>query len=250
MKEIIVKDKVISQNTFTMIAGPCSIESEEQMREIMENVEADFYRGGVYKPRTTADSFQGLREEGLALFKKLRNEYNKLIITEIMSIDQLKDVGDIDIIQIGARNMQNYDLLIAAGKTNKPILIKRGLANTVDEMLGAISYIEAQGNNQIILCERGFRSFDNITRFTLDVAAIPVLKARTPYPVIVDPSHAAGVQELVEPLALAAVAAGCDGLLIEVHPNPECALSDADQQLTINQYKNLKVKVEKCVQLR
>ncbi len=250
MKKIIVKDKEISQSTFTMIAGPCSIESKEQMEVIMSNVEADFYRGGVYKPRTTVDSFQGLREEGLQLFVDLKNKYNKLIITEIMTIEQLNNLDGIDIIQIGARNMQNYDLLIAAGKTMKPILIKRGLASTVDELIGAISYIEAQGNDNIILCERGFRSFDNISRFTLDVAAIPVLKARTPYPVIVDPSHAAGTSELVEPLTLAAVAAGCDGLLIEVHPKPEDALSDADQQLTINEYNELKKKVEKCIQLR
>lgn len=250
MKRIKLKDKIISQETFTMIAGPCSIESEAQMREIFTNVQADIYRGGAYKPRTTVESFQGMQQAGIELFSKLRDEYQQLIITEIMSIEQLNNIEKIDIIQIGARNMQNYDLLIAAGKTMKPILIKRGLANTVDELIGAISYIEAQGNDNIILCERGFRSFDNISRFTLDIAAIPVLKERTPYPVIVDPSHAAGKRELVEPLALAAVAAGCDGLLIEVHPDPSSALSDADQQLEISQYNDLKQKVEKCIQLR
>ncbi len=250
MKEIIIDNKIISQSTFTMIAGPCSLESQEQMAEIMENVDADFIRGGVYKPRTTVDSFQGLREDGLRIFKTLKKKYNKLIITEIMAISQLDDIDDVDIIQIGARNMQNYDLLIAAGKTMKPILIKRGLANTVDELIGAISYIEAQGNDNIILCERGFRSFDNVSRFTIDMVAITVLKERTPYPVIVDPSHAAGRRDLVQPLALAAVMAGCDGLLVEVHPEPEMALSDADQQITINEYKALKEKVEKCIKLR
>ncbi len=250
MREIIINNHVISQNTFTMIAGPCSLESKDQMQEIISMVDADIYRAGVYKPRTNPNSFQGLRAEGLEQLINLKKENNIPIITEIMAIDQLNNIDEIDIIQIGARNMQNFDLLLAAGKTKKPILIKRGLANTIEEFLGAIEYIESTGNHQIILCERGFRSFDTITRFTLDMAAITVLKTKTDYPVIVDPSHAAGTQELVEPLALAAVAAGCDGLMIEVHPNPEIALSDADQQLTIEQYKNLKQKVEKWIELR
>lgn len=244
MKEIKVGNITISQNTFTMIAGPCSLESYEQMDEIMQKVEADVYRAGVYKPRTNPNSFQGLREPGLEMLVDLKHKHNKLVITEIMSIDQLENTKEIDIIQIGARNMQNFDLLTAAAKTNKPILIKRGLANTVDELIGAIGYIEAAGNDQIILCERGIRSFDNISRFTLDIAAIPVLKKRTKYPVIVDPSHAAGTSELVEPLALAAVAAGCDGLLVEVHPNPQEALSDNEQQLTIDMYQKLMIKVK------
>ncbi len=246
MKEIKIGNVTISQNTFTMIAGPCSLESYEQMDEIMQKIDADIYRAGVYKPRTNPESFQGLRETGLEMLVDLKHKHNKLIITEIMAIEQLKNVAEIDIIQIGARNMQNFDLLVAAAKTNKPILLKRGLANTVDELIGAIGYIEAAGNEQIIICERGIRSFDNISRFTLDIAAIVVLKQRTNYPVIVDPSHAAGTRNLVEPLALAAVAAGCDGLLVEVHPNPSEALSDAEQQLTIEMYEKLMIKVKKC----
>ncbi len=244
MKEIKVGNLVISQGSFTMIAGPCSLESYEQMDTIMQSIEADIYRAGVYKPRTSPESFQGLRESGLEMLVELKHKHNKLIITEIMAIEQLKHIAEVDVIQIGARNMQNFDLLTAAAKTNKPILIKRGLANTVDELIGAIGYIEAAGNDQIILCERGIRSFDTISRFTLDIAAIAVLKKRTKYPVIVDPSHAAGTRELVEPLTLAAVAAGCDGLLIEVHPNPEVALSDAEQQLTIEIYQELYEKLK------
>ncbi len=250
MKKIKINEHIISQETFTMIAGPCSLESEAQMNEIMSNIKVDIYRAGVYKPRTTPQSFQGLREEGLTTLISLKGKFNKPIITEIMAISQLEQVEDIDIIQIGARNMQNFDLLTAAGATGKPILIKRGLANTIDELLGAIKYIEQTGNTKIILCERGFRSFDTISRFTIDMAAIPVLKAKTPYPVIVDPSHAAGASELVEPLALAAVAAGCDGLMVEVHPNPKAALSDAEQQLTIDQFQKLQAKVEKWIELR
>ncbi len=250
MEIIKINNHIISQNTFTMIAGPCALESREQMTTIMEQIDADIYRAGVFKPRTNPDSFQGLREAGLEMLVDLKKQQQKPIITEIMTIEQLHNIDDIDIIQIGARNMQNFDLLVAAGKTKKPILLKRGLANTIDEFIGAVKYIESTGNHQIILCERGFRSFDSITRFTIDMAAITILKERTDYPVIVDPSHAAGTQKLVEPLSLAAVAAGCDGLLIEVHPEPKSAKSDSEQQLTINQYNELKKKVEKWIELR
>ncbi len=247
--KITINDLEISQDTFTMMAGPCSLESEAQINMILDNVELDVLRAGVYKPRTTPESFQGLRKAGLDILVNKKKQYNKPIITEIMAIEQLKDINEIDIIQIGARNMQNYDLLIAAGKTQKPILLKRGLASTIDELIGASKYISSTGNDQIILCERGIRTFETKTRFTLDIAAIAILKELTPYPIIVDPSHAAGNMELVEPLALASVAAGCNGLLIEVHPDPKNALSDADQQLTINKYQELKRKVEKCRKL-
>lgn len=248
-KEIKIGDKVISQNTFTMIAGPCALESKEQMEYIINNVTCDFYRAGAYKPRTSPDSFQGLKRKGTEILNNLKNEYSIGIVSEVMSIDQLENFTNIDIIQIGARNMQNFDLLTAVAKLQKPILLKRGMGNTVEELIAASKYIEKEGNDQIIFCERGIRTFETSTRFMLDIAAISILQQETPYPVIVDPSHAAGRADLVEPLSLAAVAAGCNGLLIEVHPNPREALSDAEQQLTVEEFRKIQGKIEQWKKL-
>ncbi len=242
--EIKIKDQVISQSTFNVIAGPCSVESMEMMQQIVANLDNTmFIRGGAFKPRTSPYSFQGLKEQGIKILSDIKQDYNKLIVSEIMSIDQLALFDDVDIIQIGARNMQNFDLLKAVAKLGKPVLLKRGMGNTIDEFIGSAEYIASSGNDQIILCERGIRTFETQTRFTLDIASIEILKQRTNLPIFIDPSHAAGSYDLVESLSLASVAAGCNGLLIEVHNDPKNALSDADQQITIDKYNKLMVKV-------
>ena len=242
-----VKGSLIGGNNLGIIAGPCSVESEEQIIEIAKSVKAsgaNFLRGGAFKPRTSPYSFQGLELEGLELLKKAREATGLPIVTEIMSTDYI-DVfeRDVDVIQVGARNMQNFDLLKQLGKTNKPILLKRGLSATIEEWLMSAEYIMAAGNENVILCERGIRTFETYTRNTLDLSAIPVIKRRSHLPVIVDPSHAAGYWYLVEPLAKAAISAGADGLMIEVHNNPQCALSDGQQSIKPESFKTIMDKV-------
>lgn len=224
-----------------LIAGPCSVESPEQICEVAQRVKkagAQFLRGGAFKPRTSPYSFQGLRAEGLEFLAYAKEMTGLPIVTEIMSeryIDLFLEAG-VDIIQVGARNMQNFELLKELGKIKKPILLKRGLSNTIEELLMSAEYIMSGGNEQVILCERGIRTFETYTRNTLDISAVPVLKRLSHLPVIVDPSHASGISWLVEPLALAAVAAGADGLIIEVHNDPKHALSDGAQSLTPDQF--------------
>ena len=224
---------------FAVIAGPCSVENEEQIVAIAREVKksgATMLRGGAFKPRTSPYSFQGLHEEGLKLMKTARKETGLPIVTEIMDLSHLEYFDDIDVIQVGARNMQNFELLKALGHTGKPILLKRGLANTIEEFLMSAEYIMSGGNAQVILCERGIRTFETMTRNTLDISAVPVLKRVSHLPVIVDPSHAAGLPWLIEPLSKASVAAGADGLMIEVHNDPSCALSDGSQSITPAQF--------------
>ena len=230
------------------MAGPCSVESEEQIVEVAKSVKssgANFLRGGAFKPRTSPYSFQGLELEGLKLLKVAKQETGLQIVTEIMSTDYIDDfVENVDVIQIGARNMQNFDLLKQIGKTNKPILLKRGLSATIEEWLMSAEYIMAGGNENVILCERGIRTFETYTRNTLDLSAVPMVKRLSHLPIIVDPSHAGGYWYLVEPLAKAAIMAGADGLMIEVHNDPENALSDGQQSIKPESFKNLMDKVK------
>jgi 3-deoxy-7-phosphoheptulonate synthase len=233
----------IGGGEFTVIAGPCSVESEEQIVGIAESVKksgAAFLRGGAYKPRTSPYSFQGLGEEGLELLKTARAKTGLPIVTELMSPDKTERfVEDVDIIQIGARNMQNFDLLKEVGKTNKPVLLKRGMSATIEELLMAAEYIMSEGNERVILCERGIRTFEKYTRNTLDLSAIPVVKKYSHLPVIVDPSHASGYWWLVEPLAKAALAVGADGLMIEVHNDPANAKCDGQQSIKPERFEAL-----------
>ena len=226
-----------------VIAGPCSVESVEQITAVAEDVKASgasLLRGGAFKPRTSPYSFQGLKELGLDYLKAAREETGLPICTEIMSADKIERfVEDVDLIQVGARNMQNFELLKELGKTNKPILLKRGLSATIEEWIMSAEYIMAGGNENVILCERGIRTFEHYTRNTLDLSAIPAAKKLSHLPVIVDPSHAAGLWWMVEPLAKAAIAVGADGLLIEVHNNPECALCDGAQSLKPQRFDKL-----------
>ena len=233
---------------FAMIAGPCSVENKEQITEVASAVKkygADILRGGAFKPRTSPYAFQGLKDEGIRLLLEAKKATNMPIITEIMNIRSLDLFEDVDIIQVGARNMQNFDLLQELGKTNKPILLKRGLANTLQELLMSAEYIVSQGNENIILCERGIRTYETYTRNTLDLSAIPVLHRLTHLPVVVDPSHATGHSYLVPSMAVAAAAAGADGIMVEVHNNPACAMCDGAQSLTPEQFKELNEKVHK-----
>ena len=252
-KKIAIKvgELIIEQGKFTTIAGPCAVESEEQIETIFKSLNnVDMFRGGVFKPRTSPYAFQGLKGEGIDLLVSMSKKYDKPIISEIMSIDQIEFFKDVDVIQIGARNMQNFELLKKVAKLNKPILLKRGMGNTVDEFISSAEYILNEGNDQVIFCERGIRTFETSTRFTLDIASIHIIKTRTNFPVFVDPSHAAGESYLVPTLTKAAIAAGCDGIIIEVHPDPKVALSDANQQLTIEEYNELSKDIEKCLKLR
>ena len=233
---------------FAMIAGPCSVESEAQIIEVAEAVKsagADILRGGAFKPRTSPYAFQGMKGEGIQLLLKAKKATGLPIVTEIMNISTLDLFADVDIIQVGARNMQNFDLLKELGKTNKPILLKRGLANTIQELLMSAEYIMSEGNEQIILCERGIRTFETATRNTLDLAAVNVLHSLSHLPVVVDPSHATGKANLVEPMACAAAACGADAIMIEVHNNPSCALCDGAQSLTPIQFEAVNKKVRK-----
>ena len=239
----------IGGGSFQVIAGPCSIETKEQITEVAEDVKrsgAAFLRGGAFKPRTSPYAFQGLHEQGLDILLEAKKATGLPVVTEIMSAEHLPLFDDVDIIQVGARNMQNFELLKVLGKIDKPILLKRGLANTLDELLMSAEYIMAGGNEKVILCERGIRTFETSYRNTLDISAIPMLKKKTHLPVIVDPSHAAGIRFMVEPLAMAAIAAGADGLMIEVHNNPEKALCDGAQSLTPEMFDHLMKKVDKA----
>ncbi|WP_083883613.1 3-deoxy-7-phosphoheptulonate synthase [Spirulina subsalsa] len=220
-----------------IIGGPCSVESQEQMDTVAETLSAapvQALRGGVYKPRTLPYSFQGLGHEGLDILARVRRQHQIPVVTEVMAIAQIEELAEVaDMLQVGSRNMQNFDLLKALGQAGKPILLKRGLAATIEEFLGAAEYILSHGNPQVVLCERGIRSFDNFTRNVLDLGAVVALKQLTHLPVIVDPSHAVGKRELVAPLAKAAIACGADGLIIECHPEPEKSISDARQALSL-----------------
>ena len=226
-----------------IIGGPCAVESLEQMEIVaqqLSNTPVQALRGGVYKPRTSPYAFQGMGEEGLEVLATVRSRYNIPVITEVMSISQIEIVAaQADMLQIGSRNMQNFDLLKALGQAGKPILLKRGLAATIEEFVMAAEYILSHGNPDVVLCERGIRSFDNYTRNVLDLGAVAALKQITHLPVIVDPSHAVGKRELVAPLAKAAVACGADGLIIECHPEPEKSVSDARQALSLEDMVNL-----------
>lgn len=238
----------IGGGNFAMIAGPCSVESEEQIIAVAQAVKAsgaDILRGGAFKPRTSPYAFQGLKGEGLRLLLEAKKATGLPIITEIMNIRTLDMFEDVDIIQVGARNMQNFDLLQELGKTDKPILLKRGLANTLQELLMSAEYIMSEGNENVILCERGIRSFETYTRNTLDLSAVPVLHELTHLPVVVDPSHATGKSKLVHPMAKAAVAAGADGLMIEVHNDPASALCDGAQSLTPAQFSEVNQSVRR-----
>lgn len=235
-------DVRIGGGYFAMIAGPCSVESEEQIISVAKAVKesgAHILRGGAFKPRTSPYAFQGMKGEGIQLLLKAKAETGMPIVTEIMNISTLDLFSDVDIIQVGARNMQNFDLLKELGKTRKPILLKRGLANTLQELLMSAEYIMSEGNENIILCERGIRTFETATRNTLDLAAVSVLHELSHLPVVVDPSHATGKAKLVAPMACAATAANADGLMIEVHNNPACALCDGAQSLTPSQFDEL-----------
>jgi len=243
-----VGDVKIGGGNFVMIAGPCSVENEDQIVSIAKAVKASgasLLRGGAFKPRTSPYDFQGLKATGLELLKVARAETGLPIVSEIMNIADLPLFEDIDVLQIGARNMQNFDLLREVGHTNKPILLKRGLANTLKELLMSAEYIMASGNEQVILCERGIRTYSDYTRNTLDLSAVPMLHELSHLPVIVDPSHATGIARLVPPMALAATAAGADGLIIEVHNDPIHALCDGAQSLKPEEFDELAGKVRK-----
>jgi 3-deoxy-7-phosphoheptulonate synthase len=243
-----VGDVRIGGGYFAIMAGPCSVESEEQIIEVAKAVKASgaqILRGGAFKPRTSPYAFQGMKGEGIDLLLKARKETGLPIVTEIMNISTLDLFADIDIIQVGARNMQNFDLLKELGKTKKPILLKRGLANTLQELLMSAEYIMSEGNENVILCERGIRTFETYTRNTLDLSAVSVLHELSHLPVVVDPSHATGKAKLVPPMAVAATAAGADGLIIEVHNNPACALCDGAQSLTPVQFDELTHRIHK-----
>ena len=229
----------IGDGSLALMAGPCSVESEEQICYVADRVKkagAQFLRGGAFKPRTSPYAFQGMKAEGLELLSEAKKKTGLPIVTEIMRVSHLELFDDVDVIQVGARNMQNFELLKELGKIDKPILLKRGLSSTIEELLMSAEYIMAGGNEKVILCERGIRTYETYTRNTLDISAVPILKKLSHLPVIVDPSHASGIAWLVEPLALAAVAAGADGLIIEVHNDPSHALSDGAQSLTPDQF--------------
>ena len=238
----------IGRGYFVMIAGPCSVESEEQIIEVVSAVKAsgaNLLRGGAFKPRTSPYAFQGMREEGIRLLLKAKEATGLPIVTEIMNISTLDAFRDVDVIQVGARNMQNFDLLKELGKTDKPILLKRGLSSTIQELLMSAEYIMSEGNEKVILCERGIRTFETATRNTLDLSAVSVLHELSHLPVVVDPSHATGKVKLVPPMACAAAACGADGIMVEVHNNPSCALCDGAQSLTPQQFDDLNRRVQR-----
>lgn len=241
-KIIDVSGVKIGGGNFAMIAGPCSVESEEQIIEIAKDVKAagaTMLRGGAFKPRTSPYAFQGLRAEGIKLLLQAKEQTGLPIVTEIMDLSQLSLFTDVDVIQVGARNMQNFELLKELGHTNKPILLKRGLSSTLQELLMSAEYIMAGGNEDVILCERGIRTFETATRNTLDISSVAVLKELSHLPVIIDPSHATGYSKYVASMAHASVAAGVDGLIIEVHNNPSQAMCDGPQSLTPDSFKKL-----------
>ncbi|MEG0546587.1 MAG: 3-deoxy-7-phosphoheptulonate synthase [Oscillospiraceae bacterium] len=232
----------IGGGNFQFIAGPCSVESRDQIIEIAKAVKkcgANLLRGGAFKPRTSPYAFQGMRAEGLELLLEAKKETGMPIVTEIMDASHIELFKDVDVIQVGARNMQNFELLKELGKTNTPILLKRGLSATLEEFLMSAEYIMSEGNHNVILCERGIRTFETATRNTLDLSAVPLLKEKSHLPVIVDPSHASGIARLVKPMALAAAASGADGIMIEVHNDPTKALCDGPQALTPEQFADV-----------
>lgn len=245
--------KVGGQQNIVIIGGPCSVEGEDSMMRIAEAVKEAggvMMRGGAYKPRTSPYAFQGMGKAGIDCMVKAREKTGLPIVSELMSADKLEEfVQNVDLIQIGARNMQNFDLLKAVGKVNKPILLKRGMANTVEEWIMSAEYIMASGNPNVILCERGIRTFERYTRNTLDLSVIPLIKQKTHLPIIIDPSHATGDWSLVESASLAAIAAGADGLIIEVHDCPECAWSDGAQSLKPEKFKKVIEKGRKIAQV-
>ncbi|MFA3781756.1 3-deoxy-7-phosphoheptulonate synthase [Melioribacteraceae bacterium 4301-Me] len=238
-----IKDVEIGGNQIALIAGPCSIESEDQifrLAKIVAQSGAKILRGGAFKPRTSPYSFQGLGEEGLKLIRAAADEYNLLVITEVMQIEHIEMIGKYtDLYQVGARNMQNFALIKELGKVNKPVMLKRGIAATIEEWLMSAEYILANGNKNVLLCERGIRTFETYTRNTFDLSAIPVVHKKSHLPVIADPSHATGIRDQVPPMARAAVAAGADGIMIEIHDDPENALSDGPQALLPNTFLKL-----------
>ncbi|MGO0882880.1 3-deoxy-7-phosphoheptulonate synthase [Clostridioides difficile] len=236
-KKITVKeDKLV-------IAGPCAIESYEQLLKTAKFVKshgANILRGGAYKPRTSPNSFQGLKKEGLEILKAVKEEVGIAVITELMDIRDMDELYSVsDIIQIGSRNMQNFTLLSEIGKQDKPVMLKRGIASTITEWIGAAEYIAIEGNSNIIMCERGIRTYNDYTRNTLDLAAVPIIQKETGLPVVVDPSHATGVRYLVKPMSMASLACGADGIMVEVHPDPENALSDGIQSLCFDEFEDL-----------
>ena len=242
----------IGGGNFAFIAGPCSVESREQITEVAKSVKqsgAALLRGGAFKPRTSPYDFQGLKADGIELLLEAKKETGMPIVTEIMNANHLPLFENVDMIQVGARNMQNFDLLKELGKTNKPILLKRGLANTIKEFLMSAEYIMAGGNQNIVLCERGVRTFETYTRNTLDLSAVTVLHELTHLPVVVDPSHATGAARYVQPMALAAAACGADGIMIEVHNDPMSALCDGAQSLTPQQFDEVAKKVNRVLEV-
>ena len=242
----------VGGGSFAVIAGPCSVESESQIEMVAAAVQtagAKLLRGGAFKPRTSPYSFQGMRAEGLELLRHARAKTGMPIVTEIMNTEHLPLFADVDLIQVGARNMQNFELLKAVGRSGRPVLLKRGLSATLEELVMSAEYIMAEGNDQVILCERGIRTFEPSMRNTLDISAVPMLKKMTHLPVVIDPSHAAGIAWMVEPLAAAAVAAGADGLMVEVHNDPAHALCDGAQSLTPAQFSALMDKLRPLVSL-
>ena len=247
---ISVGNTSVGGDIFAVMAGPCSVESEEQVLEIASAVKAagaTMLRGGAFKPRTSPYDFQGLKAEGIEFLLRAKKETGLPIVTEIMNANHLSLFEEVDVIQVGARNMQNFELLKELGRTNKPILLKRGLANTLKELLMSAEYIMAGGNENIILCERGIRTFETYTRNTLDLSAVPMLRELTHLPVIIDPSHATGVSRLVKPMALAAAACGAHGLMIEVHNDPVHALCDGAQSLTPDAFADVTAAVRRVL---
>ncbi len=246
-----IAGRKIGGGHFQVIAGPCSVESEAQIIEVARAVKASgagLLRGGAFKPRTSPYSFQGLRADGLELLRKARKATGLPIVTELMNTTHIPLFEDVDVVQVGARNMQNFELLKELGHTKKTVLLKRGLSNTLEELLMSAEYIMAGGNENVILCERGIRTFETSMRNTLDISAVPMLRRLTHLPIVIDPSHAAGMSWMVESLSMAAIAAGADGLMIEVHNSPETALSDGAQSLTPAQFDALMKKVKKTVE--
>lgn len=246
-----VADSRFSPEDFVVIAGPCAVENEEQIQTVAKGLSergAKLLRGGIFKPRTSPYSFQGLGLDGLQMFSNAASQNGMGTVTEVTDIEEVAQLdGKVSAFQIGARNMQNFRLLKAVGQTTTPVLLKRGMSAKVDELLLAAEYIVDTGNDQVILCERGIRTYETTTRNTLDLNAVAYMKQRTHLPVIVDPSHGTGVRELVIPMSKAAVAAGADGIIVEVHPNPSVALSDAHQQLTLDQFQELMQGIEPFV---
>lgn len=247
---VTVMNREVGEDRFNVFAGPCSVESEEQIIEVAKAVKASgasFLRGGAYKPRTSPYAFQGLKQEGIRLLLEAKKVTGLPIVTEITNISNLKYFEDVDLIQVGARNMQNFELLHELGRFGKPVLLKRGLANTLEEFLMSAEYIASEGNDNIILCERGIRTYETAMRNTLDISAVPYLKRVSHLPVIIDPSHATGKTWLVEPLTKAAIACGADGVMIEVHNNPACALCDGAQSITPAEFDSVMDEIKRRV---